>query len=696
MSYIVVEDFKLGLDRRREQVAGAPGSLWDLINAHITRGGEIEKRKAWVAKYALPAGQTFGAMAANGIRYVFGSAASPSMPAGVTYQRCRHPDGTTAMTAVLSATAFDGLPYVIARFADGAVYHFYNGARVTDWDDGVASLTMGNNQGVASHLASLLSTSTEIASAIAAGNVITVTGLSTGNTLTIEASAKNYGSVDDQAIAVATTREPVAQVLEVLATGTVTITGGTSSPGVNKVTSIKVNNVEILNASIDWAVDNQNTAQAIADQINSHVSTPDYTATVNANVVTIKALPGTGASPNTYKVLITVAGDVTATVTDMAGGVSFRPGTAQISTLTIDGTFEVGDRFTVTINGTPYGASGKPARKGEIAFVYKRKVYSPYGSVSNFSALNSATLWDGDVDVGAGFQNVSSEDEGSSAIVGLGDFQGNLVYFKRLSAQVWSVNADPSLNAELGNVYNAGTFAAKSIRQFGNVNLFFLGDAGIRSLRAQTGVVNATVVSDVGSPVDTIVIAQMAGLTDQQKAAACAVNEPVDQRYLLALDNQMYVFSFFENAKISAWSVYEPGVVFTDLFAIGNKLYGRAGDTIYLYGGDDGATYDSSTVTVTTPFLTAGKPGHKKTLKGFDAAVVGEWDVYLLYDPNNLNRKLHLGTVDKITYPEGGITAVDEATHIATQFVCTSAGPAKISNFAINFDDPLAPDPATS
>src|SRR3546814_10705493 len=58
-TYLLIEDFKLGLDRRRSRETGVPGSPWTLVNAHITRGGEIERMKKPVPAYTLPSG-TFG------------------------------------------------------------------------------------------------------------------------------------------------------------------------------------------------------------------------------------------------------------------------------------------------------------------------------------------------------------------------------------------------------------------------------------------------------------------------------------------------------------------------------------------------------------------------------------------------------------------------------------------------------------
>ena len=45
MPYTVVDNFSAGLDSRRHVLNSKPGTLAKIVNAHITRGGEIEKRK---------------------------------------------------------------------------------------------------------------------------------------------------------------------------------------------------------------------------------------------------------------------------------------------------------------------------------------------------------------------------------------------------------------------------------------------------------------------------------------------------------------------------------------------------------------------------------------------------------------------------------------------------------------------------
>lgn len=123
MAYVLIDNFSRGMDRRRPIYAADQGTIWDIQNANLSRGGDIEKRKAFVALYSLPSG-TKGLAAIGGNLYVFGHGSDPGVPSGVTYQQCSH---TSAIDEVLSVSGFDGKAYVIAKHADAAVRHYYNG-----------------------------------------------------------------------------------------------------------------------------------------------------------------------------------------------------------------------------------------------------------------------------------------------------------------------------------------------------------------------------------------------------------------------------------------------------------------------------------------------------------------------------------------------------------------------------------------
>lgn len=103
---------------------------------------------------------------------------------------------------------------------------------------------------------------------------------------------------------------------ETLATGTVTLTAGTTGT----ISSVKVNNIELLTGPVAFSVDLDTTATALALAITASATTPDYTASATDAVVTISAVAGTGSNPNGYVVTVTTTGSITATTVDMSGG----------------------------------------------------------------------------------------------------------------------------------------------------------------------------------------------------------------------------------------------------------------------------------------------------------------------------------------------------------------------------------------
>lgn len=192
MTYVLIEDFKGGIDSRKSRATTNAGSLYDLIDGHITRGGEIEQRKAFVQKYILPAG-TYGLASVSGTLYSFGSVSDPGPPSGVTYQRLQK--GALTMTDIVDTEVFDGKLYVIATFSDGKNYHFYNGSEVTDWSEQLNSM-MGftTKQEVVNYFTSQLDSDTNITAANSGTTTITVEGAANG-LLTVTAKSKKGATV---------------------------------------------------------------------------------------------------------------------------------------------------------------------------------------------------------------------------------------------------------------------------------------------------------------------------------------------------------------------------------------------------------------------------------------------------------------------------------------------------------------------
>jgi len=687
MAYLYIEDFRGALDRRKSRAAGVPGTLWECTDGHITRGGEIEKRKAWVSTYSLPTG-TFGMKAASGALIVFGSAADPGVPAGVTYQRLQHPDTNLSMTALVSADVYGGKVYAIARFSDNSLIHFYDGAVVADWINGVVRADMTNNSGIAEHLRVLINAHADY-TATRANAVITITGPADGTAFTVTGIADNGegNAADNQSLTIATTTTPIEDISEVLATASFSVVAGTSGAG-NQITNITVDGVSILTGAVLWATSHTTTAALVADDINTKVSTPEYSATVSGTTVTIRSATGSGATPNGLLVVVTVGGDLIVSPTSgilMAGGVTAAVGRAQVSTVEVGGTFEVGDRFTVILGDDRFGADANPSPVGNVVLTHDSKVYSAAGSVLNFSGVDEPTGWNREDDAGAGFINLANRSSGSETLTALGEYQGSLAAFARSAIQIWNMDTDPVGNVLQQTLSNIGTRAPDSVIPYGNEDTFFLSDSGVRSLRARDSS-NVASVNDIGTPIDPLVLDALATLDADTIAAARGVMEPVDGRYWLALGTTVYVFSFFPGAKVSGWSTYTVPAAVDALAVLEGRVYVRCGDTIYLYGGQANATYDSTEVTVVTPYFDAGKPGHDKNVYGVGFSATNTWTMSLLVDPDVPATEILIGDVSGTRYPLDLDGAEHVCTHFAVKMVCAAAGAARIANMAIYYN----------
>jgi hypothetical protein len=207
----------------------------------------------------------------------------------------------------------------------------------------------------------------------------------------------------------------------------------------------------------------------------------------------------------------------------------------------------------------------------------------------------------------------------------------------------------------------------------------------VRSLRARTGT-NIAGVNDVGTPIDTVISDWTKTLTDAQVEQSVSVVEPVDGRFWLAIGTRVFVFTYFPTKKISAWSYYEPGFAFTDLVTQLDRVFGRAGDTVYIYGGVDNNTYDSAPVLCEFPFLSGGKPGTYKFIKGIDIAAQGAWNVRLLVNPEDENDWVDVGDISGTTFLQPNIAAVGHSSYIAPRLVNQAPGYASISQLGIYND----------
>jgi hypothetical protein len=114
---------------------------------------------------------------------------------------------------------------------------------------------------------------------------------------------------------------------KIIETENVASTGSVSlDSGAGTITDLTVDGVSIFDTSTaipaeaDTTAGREAQAHALAVAINNYASTPEYTATVAAEVVTIVADKSLADSPNTLVVASTTTGTLSTTDGNMAGG----------------------------------------------------------------------------------------------------------------------------------------------------------------------------------------------------------------------------------------------------------------------------------------------------------------------------------------------------------------------------------------
>jgi hypothetical protein len=362
---------------------------------------------------------------------------------------------------------------------------------------------------------------------------------------------------------------------------------------------------------------------------------------------------------------------------------------AQVTTITLTTSSNTAAAvWSITVGGTVYSLTTSGSVTGSAVRTFRSKVYATSQGLLYFSDTENATEWTPAPTVPmsfAGFENLSSQTAQADTLVAMAPYQNYLAVFARRVTQIWSVVAgDPSSNVPVQLLDNIGTFAPRSAINFGELDVFFLSDTGIRSLRARDAS-NAAVVYDVGTSIDPLVIARMKTRSEAELVKCCGVIEPREGRYMLSIGPEIFVYSFFPASNISAWTTYEPGFTVSDWAVQDSKLYARSGNTVYLYGGDAGETYDTSTATVELSWLDADKAAHRKRYHGIDVSCEGTWQIDYSTDPVS-GQFVLAGHVIGQNFSLPSFAIAGYGTHIGFKFSSSDASAAKISSFACHFE----------
>lgn len=324
---------------------------------------------------------------------------------------------------------------------------------------------------------------------------------------------------------------------------------------------------------------------------------------------------------------------------------------------------------------------------GSYARTWKSKMYRIDGKYLRFSGVNNPAQNDPNStsEPGAGFINMALNDPDGENLYAMEVFYTSMAIMARLQTQVWTLDPDPNKDT-LNQLLRMGIMSPHSIVQFGTGDILFLSDSGVRSLKTASTFTLAASVSDVGSAIDLLLIPIIRSNPNVMKAQA--IVQPIQGRYWLAIDDTIYVLSYFPAGHITAWSVFKPGFTLTHFGVIDNRVFcdDTAGN-IYLYGGTDRGTYDSSKVTIRTPHLSADDPTQNKRIKSIDVMCQGQWTVQVGMLPNNTDAFEMVATIQDNTYGLQSIPFAGYGTHFGVQLEHQAPGPALLAAVHFNLQE---------
>lgn len=642
MGYSVIENFAGGMDRSRPIFAGAAGTLWSGVNGHVGRGGDFEKRKEFVLVSSIPnetttAKQSISASEINGETVISKFVGAAADRIGVIVYLNTEPTNAVPPSGVRYVVIRHPLEiwwddYALALVGSGAIGDYDVRARkILSFDlfDGKVFATVEFENG-------------DVLPYYDGQPVYDmVTGV---NYIGFDL----YPTVALNPIAYFIKQEMLANNKKLPANNVVAATAG--SGGECRVT---INGFSTIG-----------------------------TNTVGLRVYRYNA-DGSGETliGSTY-----TDGSVTNTVATLTIQFNTEPNLPNL--VHGFGAFRYVLKFRNVIGGGSLnvGVATKPLESGKYIKTYKRKIYMVNDSLLDFTGVDDPSKMDRDDDTGAGFINMSNQTSGSERLVAIESYQDKLAVFSRKNIQIWYMDTNPINNLNTQILNDTGTKAPNSVSSYGDLDVFYLSETGVRSIRARDST-NSASVNDVGTPIDTFLQEFLATLTDEQVTKATSVVEPLDGRYMLAIGNRVFVFSYFPSKRISAWSYYELAFSVDDFFVFGSRVYAVSGNNIYIYGGADNKTYGNTyKVIAQLPFLTAGKQATYKQIDGVDIAAIGTWDFKLLTNPANINEALHCGTIEGFSINQPNIGASGHFTHVAPLLTHQGDGYASISSVIVHFE----------
>lgn len=671
MGYTVVKSFERGIDTRRIIDSIEPGGMLDAKDCHVTRGGEIEKRAAFVRIRGLPPNSK-GLHVLPDLKYhVWGTdpAAVPpeSLEAGGTYHQIPHPDGL-ALESILCVEEFQTKLYVIAQYTGGKLLHWWGGDGAGGQDFIIIRQTPDQ------------------------GGVISPPDPDSPDPPVVvdpppvgESGASPKASWNFYTWVVPpnwTVTNPPASLLQycwLLAPGSkykfsgadqdawslVTPTG-TDSQG-KPFTSVRVDGAE-TNIALKFS-DEINKGPAAAFGVKFYGKASGTQLTVYADEI--------GTRFNSWTI---------------QWGGYLNPFPDYKNTLTGGLNRETTSFFSALAHVEPHaeGDPDPPRLLGTYACAHNTKMYTCNGSRLNFSKIHDATRWD-DSDLGAGNIEMDMVAEGTPVLVAMADYQDLMAVFCLRHVLLWRMDPDPLQNYKVQILHRTGLVAPHAQIAYGEGEVMYLDRSGIRSLRVHSGVDEAY-AADIGTMIDLLVRPKIEASTPLQKLRNFwAEVEPHSGRLWMVLHDVAFVLSYYPANKVSAWTRYDLTACPVDYMnATQDGLYWRSGNDLMCYAGENNATYDATEAVARIPYVDGGKPATHKNWMAVDVAAQGTWQIKASFDPTQPTAFDLIANITKSSYAQQKLAMNGQSPSVSLEFRTSFVGRAILSNCAVHYDDAYA------
>lgn len=399
----------------------------------------------------------------------------------------------------------------------------------------------------------------------------------------------------------------------------------------------------------------------------------------------------------------TASDNLTTTAQPITGGVDAVPAVGPTKKILISGTWDIDDIVSLVfrVSETQYDLMNGPML-GKVpvhAMTYANKVYLSVDDRVYFSGVQLPTGWENRFP-GFGFIAASGQRGEAVSVVATSVYGKKLVVLSRNNIQLWDIDPKPAQNTLIQTLDNTGTIAANSVVSYGELDLFYLADSGVRSLRSRE-LLDLVNVHDVGTPIDNTIQGVLAGLTDAQKRQCFGLYNPVDGRYWIWLVDRFYVFSYFPGSKISAWSVlddvadtdllgpseftFSEGCVFNGKFIL-KGMDPKEGTTLILQ--TQHTTYAAGEpTTAVIPFIDAKSPFSRKIWHSVDVIGTGTWQVLAGNNPADITALTEIYPELTLSTPEQGRIPLNmHGTHLVLKFVCVNENEATIAAASAHYD----------